>query len=262
MRDKNKLIVIVLAVACVFLIIVVLSLSQHANSINKAFKKKQGELNSKLAEYKDRIESLQPLIDEKTAALTDAENQKEELKTQVALIEAEKKKIQADFEALQMKNTTLKKRIQKFENASLETIISEALEKEENSSVKRLMADSLAKVELIRSGKAVDLEPIVITKSAEEAGLAVSNASPSEEGKKFLVIALDAKNNLIAINGGRKDKLKENDRLVVLKNGRKIASASVIAVRYRVTSAFVDSMFGKYAVKDIKEGDEVTIAGE
>jgi predicted nuclease with TOPRIM domain len=262
MHDKNRLTVISLAIACAVLAIATLSFFQHSNSLTQSMKRKQDEFSAKLSEYKKNVESLQAAVDEKVKAITEAEDKIKEFEFQIGLIKQESEKTRSELNSqrkiLLRKNSALSKKLKSFNNASLESLMTETLEKEENGDIKKVLADALAKVELLRAGKSVSLEPIVVTKSGEEGPLEQLSSTASD----IKIVELDRKNNLIAINAGRKDNLGEGARLTIIKDGKEAAYAEIIAVRYRVASAYVNSMRPGYAIKDIKEGDEVVIAAE
>jgi aspartate 1-decarboxylase len=226
-----------------------ISLFRYTGSIKADFKNKEAGFIAKTGEYKSQLELLQATIDQKTMALATADTKTKEIERQIILLREESDKIRAEFDGerknFQKRSLELKERLDKYETASIENLIKQALEKEENAGVKRLLEDSVARVEMLRESKAVDLEPIVVTKDG-----AVERVSIN-------VVALDKKNKLIAINAGRNDRIKEGDRLIVMRDGKELVSAQVVAVRYRVATAFVDQNRHNFSMKDIREGDEV-----
>lgn len=249
MRDKEKLPTIVLAILCAILTLMTISLFRYTGNIKSDFKKKEADFIVKTTEYKNQLELLQATIDQKTIALATADTKTKEIERQIALLREESGKVRAEFDAdrrnFQKRSLELKERLDKYDGASIENLIRQALEKEESDGVKRLLTDSLSRIELIRENKAVDLEPIVVTKGG------------ASERASITVVALDKKNKLIAINAGRNDGLKEGDRLTVMRDGKELVSAQVVAVRYRVATAFVDQNRHNFSMKNIREGDEI-----
>ncbi|MCM8760797.1 MAG: hypothetical protein NC938_06615 [Candidatus Omnitrophica bacterium] len=258
LRDKDRLIAIALIIMCLLLAAVSLLSYHYANSISLDFHQKQDEFIAKLAEYKKRFDVLQITLNEKIKLLSESQEKIKELEVELKTVrkEGEKNRLELEEERrnLSAKIAALKEKLDRLENAPIEEVITEALSKETNSEVRAVIADSLARVELIRTGKAVSLEPILVTAAGAPEVAAVS------PNARFSIITLDRKNNLIAINGGRRDGLKEGDRLSILKDGKPAATAGVIAVRYRVASAFVNNTRQNFSFRDIKEGDEVIIA--
>jgi hypothetical protein len=257
MSDKGKLPTIILAILCAFLALITISIFRYTGSITTDFKNKEAGFIAKTTEYKNQLESLQAAIEQKASALITAENKTKEVEHQIALLREESGKIRAEFDEarhnFQKRSLEMKQKLARFEEASVESLIREALKKEESDSVKRVLSDSLASVELIKANKAVDLEPIVVTKQ----GASAQGIDANDASRAITVVALDRKSKLIAINAGRRDSLKEGDRLTVMRNGKELVSAQVVAVRYRVATAFVDQNRHNYSIKDIREGDEI-----
>ena len=264
MPNKSNMPAITLGIICLILAIAVFSLFQYSNLINKTLKRRQDEFSAKLSEYKRSIESLQAAVDEKVRAIAEAEDKVNAVERQMGLIKEENEKaystLNSQRKILLRKHSELVKRMEKFEKASLESLITETLEKEANRDIKMVLADALAKVELMRAGKPVGLEPIVVTKPA---GAEAEREAVSASGEpNFMIVALDRKNRLIAINGGRKDNIATGDTVAIVKSGKEIGSAEVVAVRYRASSAFVGSLRQGYSMKDVEEGTEVAVAAK
>lgn len=249
MQDKGKLPIVALAILCGVLALITIALFRYTGSITADFKKKETGFTAKTIEYKSQLELLQATIDQKIAALATADTKTKEIERQIALLREESDKVRSEFDEdrrnFQKRSLEMKERLDKYDGASIESLIRQALEKERNDGVKRLLMDSVARVEMMREGKAVDLEPIIVTKDG------------ASERTSIAVVALDRKNKLIAINAGRKDGLKEGDRLTVMRDGKELVSTQIVAVRYRVATAFVDQNRHNFSIKDIREGDEI-----
>ncbi|MDD5174101.1 MAG: hypothetical protein PHV48_04680, partial [Candidatus Omnitrophica bacterium] len=125
-----------------------------------------------------------------------------------------------------------------------------------NENIRMVLDDSLRKIELIKEGKAVNLEPIVVKddNALQSALLDQENAQ-----KKGEVLSLDKKSSLVVINLGRKEGVKEGDRLRIFKDADQIAGGEVISVRYRISAAVIDDIRYKSTIDDIKEGYEATL---
>jgi hypothetical protein len=257
MHDKEKLPAIVLAILCVVLALATISLFRYTGRITSDFKNKETGFIAKTKEYKSQLESLQSTIDDKIAALASAENRTKDMEREIASLKEESEKIRGEFDGerrkFEKRSLEMKKKLDSFEEGAIENIIRQALANEKNESIKKVLTDSLARVELIRSSGAVDLEPIVVTKK----GTAAQGIGEDGAPRNITVVALDKKNRLIAINAGRNDKIKEGDRLIVMRDGKELVSAQVVAVRYRVATAFVDQNRHNFSMKDIREGDEI-----
>ena len=84
-------------------------------------------------------------------------------------------------------------------------------------------------------------------------------ARRSEAGKNGEILLVDKNCNLVIIDLGQREGVKEKDRLKILKDGKEIAEATVIGVRYRASAAFVDEIEHRHNIRNIENGDAVLI---
>lgn len=260
MRNKITLPIIILGIVALFSIILAMSAVRHLKKVELNFNAQKNAMTKEIANLKSSAESLQWIVDEKTKSLDNLSKDMKTLEEQITVLrtanEEQGKTFGAQIGEFKRKNAALKKRVGALEEGSLIDRIKEALFKEDNPGIKRILDDSLNRIEMIKSGKAVSLEPIVVTRGEGIGGTTLS------AGGKAIILSVDKRNNLIVINAGRNDSVKEGDRCSILKGGGEIASAEIISVRYRIAAAFVDDVQYKYTIRDVKEGYEVVLAAK
>ena len=260
MRNKISLPLVILGVVALFSVILAMSAVRHLKKVELDFNSQKNAMTKEITSLKSNAESLQWIVDQKTKSLDSMAKDMKTLEEQVTVLrtegEEQRKTYDEQIGEFKRKNVALKKRVGTLEEGSLIDRIREALFREENPNVKRILEDSINRIEMIRSGKSVSLQPIVVTKG-EGAG-----ATTLSTGGKAIILSVDKRNNLIVINAGRKDNVKEGDRCSILKGGEEIASAEIISVRYRIAAAFVDDVQYKHTIRDVKEGYEVVLAAQ
>lgn len=295
MDNKDTLIRIILAVVCIFCIVLVWSSFGNLKKMELDFNEKKATLVKENLDLKDRLESLQDVVNKKTEAAAALEKEKEDINGKLVLLKEENKKLTKAYGRLNVNyNAMLAEKeamIKQLEELKRETIalatqvtdleksppierIKEAMNKEENENVKKVLGEALRNIELIKAGKSVDLAPIVVgakeNKAAEQIPAALVNPpAPVEEARpkapsarSGAVVSSDTKNNLIIINLGRKDKIKEGQKCAVLADDEEIASGEIISVRYDISAAYIDEFKYKNSIHDIKEGDKVAVREE
>jgi len=271
MQNKNTLINAALITVSVFAVIIAFSSFRHLKRMEFEFNEKKAVIVKENLDLKDRIDSIQELVNQKIESIGILEKEKKSFEDEVSLIKKENDKIIESYvkqlDTIKKKNVTLKRKVTQLEKSPIITRIKDMIEKEDNENIKKVLADTLNKVELIKAGKSVNLEPIIVTKketplvqdierSTEETGV---NAQPPAPGKEGVVLSVDKKNNLVVINLGHKDNIKEGDRIKILKDGREIARAEVLSIRYRIAAAFVDYLGPRCTISDISEGCKVLV---
>jgi hypothetical protein len=288
MQNKNSLLTVALAIVCVFSLSLAFVSFQNFRKMELSFNEKKARLVKENLDLKDRIDSLQATVSKKSDSLDVFEKENQTLTSQLAHVRSEYRKILETYanqiNTLRKKRVTLKKRISTLEKVSLVDYIKNSLAAQEDSNIRKVLTDALNKIELIKEGKSVNLEPIVVTKKeepfppqpappgeeisqtgqaaqprAEEAAPITATAAP-KAGRRGIILSLDRQNNLIVVNLGRRDEMKEGDRISVLKEGRQIAGAEIMSVRYRIAAAFVDDIKYGYTINEIKENDRVIAA--
>jgi hypothetical protein len=90
-------------------------------------------------------------------------------------------------------------------------------------------------------------------------GLSFNLPSARKTGK---VLSVDAKDNLLVIDLGRQDDVKQGNRCIILKDEKEMASGEVISVRYNVSAVFVDDLKFNNKISNIKEGNTALIKEE
>lgn len=260
MRNKISLPIIILGVVTLFSVVLAMSAVRHLKKVEVDFASKRIAMTKEISDLKSSAESLQWIVDQKTKSMDSLAKDMKALEEQTAAMKTENEEMRRSYDeqlaAFKQKNATLKKRIGTLEEASVFDLIKEALFREKNSNIRTILEDSLNRISLVKSGKMVSLEPIVVTKREGVAG------TPLYTGGGVTILSVDRRNNLIVINAGRKEGLKEGDRCSILKGGEEIASAEVISVRYRIAAAFVDDVQYKHTIRDVKEGYEVVLAAQ
>ena len=269
MQDKSRLIGVVLIAVCAFSIVIAASSFRSLKKMELEFNEKKATLVKENLELKDRIDSIQQMVAQKTESAGILDKEKKIIEDQLQSLKDENEKLisssTGQIETLKKKNAILKKRIVTLENSPIVQRIKEAIQVEDNDSVKAVLADAVNKMEMIGAGKSVSLEPIVVTKIRQESPSAPDKkptgaASPATaEGKTGVILSVDKKSNLIVINLGRKDDVKEGDRCKIFKKDREIAGAQIINIRYRISAAFIDDIKYKYTINDIAENQKAVI---
>ncbi|MFA5256211.1 MAG: hypothetical protein WC419_05925 [Candidatus Omnitrophota bacterium] len=260
MHNKNILIGLVLLTVSVVSIVVAVSFFQALKKAELEFNQKKAVLVKDNLDLKDRLNSIQDLVTQKTEAVVEMEDQKRTLEQELSILKQEHEALIAssskEIDLLKKRSLTLRKRISALENSSIVQALKDALDKENNENIRMVLDDSLRKIELIKEGKAVNLEPIVV-KDDNAPQSALSDQENAQ--KKGEVLSLDKKSSLVVINLGRKEGVKEGDRLRIFKDADQIAGGEVISVRYRISAAVIDDIRYKSTIDDIKEGYEATL---
>jgi hypothetical protein len=248
MQEKNilmKLAVGALALGLVFMALVsflyIKKIKRDLFAIRAALLKDNDAL-------RNQTERLRETVVEKEDALNLAEKDKKRFEEEANSLKEENEKLHGDLDekvgGLTKKKAALKKRISKLESAPLTEWIKNIMQVQSDQKIKNILGDTLSKIEMVKSGKAVTLEPIEV----------------SAADKKGSILSIDRKNDLIVINLGSKDGLMEGDRLnIYAKDGKQVASAEIISARYTISAAFVDDMNYGTNIKSIKEGLSVAI---
>jgi hypothetical protein len=259
MQDKNRLIGVALIAVCAFSIVIAISSFRSLKKMELEFNEKKATLVKENLELKDRIDSIQQMVAQKTEAAGVFDKEKKIIENQLKSLKDENEKLifgtNEHIDTLKRKNAILKKRVASLENSPIVQRIKEAIQVEDNDNVKEVLADAVNKIEMVMAGKSVSLEPIVVTKIQQTGAV----SSVTAEGKTGVILSIDKKTNLIVINLGRKDDVKEGDRCKIFKNDLEIARAQIINIRYRISAAFVDDIKYKYTINDIGENQKVII---
>jgi len=256
----------VLVVISALFIFLAVSSFRNIKKMELDFNQKKAILVKENLDLKDRLNSLQDMITRKTEALGAVEKEKAALEEQLNALKIAAESFKAasneELGALKKKTLTLSKKIYALENSPIVQRIRDAIDKENNENIKKVLEDSANKIDMIKEGKSVNLEPIIVT--GKESGVPSSAKEKdgdiqAKEGKRGIVLSVDRKNNLIVINLGHNDGVKEGYRCKILKDEQVIGSAEIMSVRYRVSAAFVDDLQYKATVDDVKEGCKVIV---
>lgn len=266
MHSKKTLLGAILLSITIFSVILAGSIYHHLKKAEADFKSKEAALVKANIDLKDEIVDAREEIMQKAASMTLLEEENQKLKYEYS----------EEFEALKEENTILADKIAQLEEKPLIEHLRDAINTERNRNVRKFLEKVLYNIVLVKSGKNVELEPIVVATKEEEiisepeeikksTKKARVKTEPEEEqpsflvGKKGKILSVDRRFNLIVINLGRNDNVKEEDRCIILKDDKAIGEARIINLRYRVSAAFVDEMESGYNIRKIQEGYEVLV---
>ena len=128
--------------------------------------------------------------------------------------------------------------------------------------IKSLREDVARKMEALAllTKRVAELEKTLASTSAASRRPDTQAASRSKTGKNGEILLIDKNCNLVIIDLGRREGVKEKDRLKILKDGKEIAGATIIGVRYRASAAFVDEIEHRQNIRNIQKGDEILIS--
>ncbi|NQU94604.1 MAG: hypothetical protein HQ549_00010 [Candidatus Omnitrophica bacterium] len=269
MHSKKTLLVAMLLSITIFSIILAGAIYYHLKEVESDFKNKEETLVRENIGLKDDLTDVREEIMEKAAMLTLLEEENQKLKHEYSV----------EFEALKEENMVLAEKIAQLEERPLIEHLRDAINTERNRKVRKFLEKVLYNIVLVRSGRNVELEPIVVaTKDEEvipepkkiekktiEANMKLEREKVAEEqlsflaGKQGKILSVDRRFNLIVINLGLNDNVREEDRCIILKDDKAIAEARIINLRYRVSAAFVDEMESGYNIRKVKKGYKVLI---
>lgn len=273
MREKNILAWTLSLSIVIFCLALIFSLLHQLKVKEFEFNERKAVLIKENLSLKESFASLEKTISQNEGAMAALEKEKESIEKNLTSFKEENEKLKIEFaehvEILEMENTSLNQRIKELEEKPLEMHLREALYKEENKDARGFLERMLYNLELIKSGKSIELEPIVVEGKPETAP-PVPEEKPQElpdmisekiipSGKEAEVLSVDKKYNLLVVNLGRKDNIQKGEQCIILKDDKKIATARVISTRHKVSAAFVDEIKSGYSIDDIKEGDKAII---
>jgi len=274
MPNKN-LVFKVTAVLCVFCIITTWYFYGRSKRIEVTFKAKEAELLKNEFELKNQIGSLESLLKEKTGFALALEDEKRELEVQLVSIRSESEKVKKAYDdlsaesslktdttgrvaALKKENAALKKRLAAIENDPLIKKLKDLGGSVEDAAVRKILAATLQNIEQSRTGEAVNLDPIVISKALKDLPPDIKEEMIYANGK---VISIDPQNSLAVVNIGKKDNLEVNDSCILLnESGDALGYGEVVSVRYQIAAVFIKKMQFDFKISDIKEGGKVLVA--
>lgn len=283
MQNKNLLLNIILGVACAFFIIFTFSSFNRVKKMEFDFNEKKATLVKESLDLKDRLESLEEIVKQKTSEAAGLEEKRKAVEEELKQLKGESEKLNSDYtqlnqkyenlmlekklitdesEVLKNKYIALSQKVEALEKNPLIQKIQESIDKEQNSEIKKVLQAALANIQLIQAGKSVDLTPIVVVGKDREA----SGIFPLPGGQQAQtaggVLSVDKKNNLVVIDLGRKDKIKEGDKCIIFKDNKELARGEIISVRYKISAVFINEVKYKNVITDIEEGDKVLISNE
>lgn len=264
-QGKRTLLVFVLLSSSIFCVVLVVSMYSHFKKVERDFNVKRATLIKENLELEDSLKVVKEDLAKKEES--------------ILLLREEVKKIESAYKSelvtLRRDNTFLATKIKEFRGKSLIDQLREAIEKETESQVRKYFEKMLYNAVLLKSGKSINLDPIVVAKKEERPKRQNFTSSPEETKKEISppqtkpipiltgtrgkVLSVDNRYNLVVVNLGRRNKIKEGQRLSVLRNEKEIAQAEIINVRYKIAAAFVDDIQYRYNIHNIHEGDEVVV---
>lgn len=241
-----------LIVICVISIILSLSLAQRVKNSEAKFKKDRAILVREKMELKDELDALKDDLKSKADDIASLENERRIIKEQIAGLEKASADLKGaslqEVESLRQQIQSLRKDAEVFKDASSIQVLQDAAARETDATIKRILADALTKLTMVKDGKAVTLEPIVITGGADSAAV--------KQGK---IVSFDKKNALIVVNLGSANGVRDGQRLKILGEQGEIAIATVIRTRYEISAAFIESFRSKHTIQDLREDLAITI---
>lgn len=232
MGNKSEVREIILILACIAFVIVIIVLHYNLKSLKQEINAEKAELTEENLYLKDDVRLLE-------AGLA---KQKETL----ASLEEEKEKMRLEY------SNELK-----------------ALKEKSAPPVQKISEGKEEYVDLVKLKKIVEPPPkaeaVPVPVAIEEMEEVLKTAPPRpavREEKSGKITSVDEKDAFIIIDLGSRDGVKKGGHCKILKDGRKIASAEIISVRYNASSCSIYDIVHEYNIADIVEGDIVLIAGE
>ena len=232
----------------------------HLKKVEMDFNTQKAMLVKENMDLKDNVEMLRGEVMEQARRLMSLQKDNNVLRAKYAI----------ESEVLKEQNSILLRQVNELREKPLVEQVKDALQGEKDRKMKKFLEKVLYSIVLVKSGKSIELEPIVVAKeqapSPEKRAQEVKKpkiekpSTPAIAGKKGKVLSIDRRYSLIVIDLGKRDDIKEGDACTVLKNSEEIAFARIISVRYKVAAAFVSEMNYKYNIRDIEEEDDVVIA--
>lgn len=283
MQTKNTLIVPILVIVSAFSIIFAGSIFNHLKKIEFEFNEKKGTLIKENLDLKDRLDNLQEIARQKSVQAEALERERKNFEDEINKLKAENDKLNSEYsqlnnsysdliaekkaldnqtEDLKRKYAVLAKKVSELEKNPLVQKIRDSIQKETNEEIKKVLEVALHNIELIQAGKPVELSPIVVSKEKAQEGQVPQQQAgmPLQENEKAgQVLSVDRKNNLVVIDLGRKDSIKEGDPCLIYKNDSEIARGEVISLRYNMSAVFIKELKYRSVIEDIQEGDKIII---
>jgi len=286
MQSKNTLLDFVFITICLFSLVLVVFMFKQLKTMESEFNEEKGVLVREKLDLEERVESIQKIIDQKADTLIRIEGEKKSLTEALnALKEETKRQIQiytSELDTLRINNASLAGRITALERKPLLQNLSEAIAKEKDEKVKKILERALYRAYSIYTKKGIEPEFIVAPSKPEfiedeleeefiiEKG---ETAGEKKEEKKITsvfgvsgkikkqgkVLFLDKTYNMVIINLGSIDDIKDGERCIILEKGKEIAQGEIIGVRYRVSAILIDGLIQNYTLADIKEGHDVVV---
>jgi len=286
MQSKNTLLDFVFITICIFSLVLVVFMFNQLKTIKSEFNEEKSVLVQEKLDLEERVESIQNIIDQKADVHIRIEEERKSLEEELnALKEETKRQIQIysnELDTLRINNASLAGRITALERKPLLQSLSEAIAKEKDAKVKKILERALYRAYSVYTKKGIEPEFIVAPPKPEfiEDELEEESAIEKSEGegekkeekritsvfgvsgtikKQGKVLFLDKTYNMVIINLGSIDDMKDGERCIILEKGKETAQGEIIGVRYRVSAVLVDGLIQNYTLADIKEGHDVVV---
>ena len=261
MENKNTIFIATLISICVFCVFFAVFLFRHVKKVEFEFNEKEASLIKDSMDLRDLLEEVKITITEKTKEVSLVKKEKEKIIKQMKVIKEENDKLNKlyaeQIEALKKEDVTLRGELRALKELSLDELLRKALDAEEDENIKKVLERTLHNIELVRKGDLVDLEPIIVAQEGGEKVRKEAALPLQKEGGEIL--SVDRSNNLIVIDLGKRDKIKEGQHCAILADGEEIASGEIISARHRVSAAFIDDIKYRYTLSDVKKGSKVIV---
>lgn len=286
MRSKNTLLDFVFITICIFSLVLVVFMFNQLKTTKSEFNEEKDVLVQEKSDLEERVESIQKIIDQKADTLIRIEGEKKSLEEELNVLKEEtKRQIQTysnELDTLRINNASLAGRITALEKKPLLQSLSEAIAKEKDEKVKKILERALYRAHSIYTKKGIEPEFIVAPSKLEfiedgpgaepviEKGEAEGERKEEKKitsvfgvsgkiKKQGKVLFLDKTYNMVIINLGNIDDMKDGDRCIILEKGKETAQGEIIGVRYKVSAVLVDGLIQNYTLADIKEGHDVIV---
>lgn len=231
-----------LIIVCILSVLLSLFLFRKMKTSERMHAREKTALVKKNTQLETQIVSMNQELTKKTDAITAIELEKNAIQDELARLNKDSRELIA----------SLKKEMADLKDAPLNKYIERAIERETDDSVKRVLADTITKITMVKEGRAVSLEPIMVT--------GLPGEGPGVFGQRQgNIISVDKRNNLIVINLGRIQGIQEGQRCIISDGQEDIGSGSIIRTRYKISAVFIDTLQHRHTIQDVKEGLRVNV---
>lgn len=245
-RSGNALFIPLLIVVCIFAAIFSFSLFTQIKSAEDALKQEKEVLSKEKAALAVDVDSLKADVKAKadTIAALQAENK---------TISDSESLARSSMESLKKDNNKYKDEVETFNSYTPSQLIILISSREKNENARNLLEDTAKKLDMIREGKTVSLEPITVTKNQTKPRPALYG---QKQGK---VVSVDIRDGTVVIDMGKLDGIKEGQYCTIYDGQSLICAASVAWTRFTISGIITNDFQPGHSIKDVKEGLSVVL---